>query len=126
MPAPGDGIPGGELVAAGLEALGRGEHSVEALLVAVGAPRLRALGVAVPDAGRQLPRHPELALYRAMGRKHPGDVHSRYNALLRRLVSFERELERRRFSTSRLAPASDASTRAATNELTDGQPFLNR
>ena len=100
MRAPGDGIPGEALVAAGLEALRRGEHSVEALLVAVGAPRLRALGIAVPNTGR-LPPHPELALYHAVGRAHPGDAHSRYNALLRRLVSFERELERRRFSALR-------------------------
>ena len=85
------------MVAAGVEALGRGEHGVEALLVAVGAPRLRMLGIAVPDTG-YLPRYPELALYRAIGRLHPDDAHSRYNALIRRLVSFERELERRRFS----------------------------
>ncbi len=97
MREPGDGIPGEELVAAGVEALGRGERGVEALLVAVGAPRLRTLGILVPDAGR-LPRHPELALYRAVGQRHPDDAHSRYNALIRRLVSFERELERRRFS----------------------------
>lgn len=97
MAAPDDGIPGEELVAAGVAALARGEISVEALLVAVGAPRLRTLGISVPDAGR-LPRHPELALYRAVGQRHPDDAHSRYNALIRRLVSFERELERRRFS----------------------------
>lgn len=97
MQAPSDSIPGEELVAAGVEALGRGERGVEALLVAVGAPRLRALGIPVPDAGR-LPRHPELALYHAIGRRHPDDAHSRYNALIRRLVSFEREIERRWFS----------------------------
>lgn len=97
MRTPGDGIPGEELVAAGVEALGRGERDVEALLVAVGAPRLRTLGIRVPDAGR-LPTHPELALYLAIGRRHPDDAHSRYNALIRRLVSFERELERRQFS----------------------------
>ena len=97
MTGPDSGIPGEDLVSAGLEALRRGERSIEALLVVVGAPRLRALGVHVPDAGR-LPRHPELALYRAVGRRHPGDAHTQYNALIRRLVSFERELERRRFS----------------------------
>ena len=105
MQTPDDGIPGAELVAAGVEALGRGERGVEALLVAVGAPRLRTLGIPVPDAGH-LPRHPELALYRAIGRRHPDDAHSRYNALIRRLVSFERELERRRFSrTTRSHPS---------------------
>lgn len=108
MRAPGSGVPGEALVAAGLEALRRGEHSIEALLVAVGAPRLRELGIAVPDAGR-LPPHPELALYHAIRREHVVDAYSRYNALLRRLVSFERELERRRFSASRRVPAADAS-----------------
>ena len=100
MAVPSDGIPGEELVAAGVEALARGETSVEALLVAVGAPRLRSLGIPVPDAGR-LPPHPELALYRAVGQRHPDDAHSRYNALIRRLVSFEHELERRWFSAAR-------------------------
>lgn len=105
MRAPSDAIPGEELVAAGVEALGRGERGVEALLVAVGAPRLRTLGIPVPDAGH-LPRHPELALYRAVGRRHPDDAHSRYNALIRRLVSFERELERRRFSGTTVTAGS--------------------
>lgn len=36
-----------------------------------------------------------MALYLAIGADHPGDAHSRYNALIRRLVSFERALERR-------------------------------
>ncbi|MDE0028293.1 MAG: hypothetical protein OXU42_02680 [Deltaproteobacteria bacterium] len=100
MVAPGDGIPGAELVAAGVEALRRGELSIEALLVAVGAPRLRSLGIPVPDDGR-LPHHPELALYHAVGQRYPDDAHSRYNALIRRLVSFEHELERRRYSATK-------------------------
>ena len=100
MTKPDDATPGGELVAAGLEALGHGERSVEALLVAVGAPRLEALGIQIPGT-RPLPRHPELALYHFLCRRYPGDAHARYNALIRRLVSFERELERRRFSTAR-------------------------
>ena len=111
MYGPGDGVPGGDLVAAGLEALGRGERSVEALLVAVGAPRLRTLGIRVPVAGG-LPRHSELALYHAVGRRHPGDAHARFNALIRRLVSFERELERRRFSELRRKHAADGSASA--------------
>ena len=97
MPTPADSIPGADLVATGLAALGRGDLSVEALLVAVGAPRLRSLGLDV-RAPTNMPRHPELALYQAIGRRHPEDAHARYNALIRRLVSFERELERRKFS----------------------------
>ena len=101
MSMTGDAVlPGEELVATGLGALSRGERSIEALLVAVGAPRLRALGVRVPDAGFSIPC-PELALYHALGHRYPGDTHSRYNALVRRLVSYERELERRRYAAGR-------------------------
>jgi len=41
-------IPGGDLVAAGLRDLERGIHSINGLLVAIGRPRLTALGVEVP------------------------------------------------------------------------------
>lgn len=92
-----DDVPGNELVEAGLADLKRGQMTVEALLVVVGAPRLRALGLPVPETP-ETPSQPELALYKAVGRLHPDDAHSRYNALIRRLVSYERELERRRFS----------------------------
>ena len=84
-------LPGADLVVSGIEALQRGEMTVEALLVAVGATRLRAAGLQVPQAG--LPDQPELALYTALGAMYPGDTHSRYNSLIRRLVSFERALE---------------------------------
>jgi hypothetical protein len=75
-----------ELVAAGLRDLERGVESVEALLVSIGAPRLRFLGLAVPET----PPEPELKLYRLLARKHGAGAHSRYNALIRRLVSYER------------------------------------
>lgn len=97
MPKATDDVPGNELVQAGVADLERGTLTVEALLVAVGAPRLRTLGLPVPQSG-DIPDHPELALYKAIGRLHPEDAHSRYNALIRRLVSYERELERRRYS----------------------------
>ena len=94
-----DGVPGHELVEAGLADLERGEWSVEALLVAIGAPRLRAIGLRVPDRPDR-PQQPEIALYHALGRAYPDDdTHSRYNALIRRLVSYEREMERRLYSS---------------------------
>ena len=89
-----DELPGAELVARGIEDLERGELSVEALLVAVGAPRLRAAGLSVPEASGWAPE-PEHALYEAIGRSGVEDSHARYNSLIRRLVSFERALERR-------------------------------
>lgn len=100
MRAPADNVPGHELVGTGLADLKRGEWTVEALLVAVGAPRLRALGLVVPEHPDS-PDHPELALYQAIGQTHPDDAHSRYNALIRRLVSYEHELERRQFHDRR-------------------------
>ncbi len=89
---PGD-LPGADLVARGIRALRGGEATVEALLVCVGASRLRAAGLDIPTAP-QLPHSPEVSLYLAVGAEHPRDAHSRYNALVRRLVSFERALER--------------------------------
>jgi hypothetical protein len=61
---------------------------VPALLVAIGSPRLRALGLAVPSG----PAHPERRLYDRLAREHANAAHGRYNALVRRLVSFERAL----------------------------------
>ena len=85
-------LPGADLIASGVEALRRGELTVEALLVAVGARRLRDAGLEIP-APPDLPDSPELLLYAAVGAAHPRDAHSRYNGLIRRLVSFERALE---------------------------------
>jgi hypothetical protein len=81
------GLPGAELVDDGLRDLARGVHSANALLVLIGAPRLRGLGVDVPAAAVPDPEH---ALYDLLAREDPDSAHSRYNALIRRLVSFER------------------------------------
>jgi hypothetical protein len=82
-------LPGDELIAAGLDDLGRGLETIPSLLVSIGAPRLRRLGYAVPQC---LPE-PEHRLYLLLAREHPGSAHSRYNGLIRRLVSFERAAE---------------------------------
>lgn len=81
-------LPGGDLVAAGLDALDRGELTVPALLVAVGGPRLRRLGYRVPDVP-----DPERRLHELLAREDEDSAHGRYNALVRRLVSFERAAE---------------------------------
>ena len=86
-------LPGAELVAAGIDGLQRGELTVEALLVAVGARRLRGAGLQVPPIPA-ISGSPELVLYAAVAVRHPQDAHSRYNGLVRRLVSFERALDR--------------------------------
>ncbi len=88
-------LPGADLVQQGLADLARGTESIPALLVAIGAPRLRRLGLVVP-AIRPSPSDPvapEHRLYALLHREDPDAAHSRYNALLRRLVSFARAAE---------------------------------
>ena len=79
-------LPGAELVEQGVEDLRSGRESAEALLVSIGAPRLRSLGVAVPTAIAS----PEHKLYALLAQERGNGAHSAYNALVRRLVSFER------------------------------------
>lgn len=86
-------LPGAELVARGLFDLSDGRETVEALLVRVGAPRLRAIGFRVPDDAPGLD-FPEHRLYLLLAESHGNGAHSKYNALIRRLVSFERAAER--------------------------------
>jgi hypothetical protein len=85
-----DALPGGSTVAEGLSDLQAGRESVAGLLVLVGAPRLRRLGLEIPSAG--VP-HPEHRLYETLARSGADSAHSRYNALIRLLVSFERAAE---------------------------------
>lgn len=79
-------LPGADLVEQGIDDLRRSVESVPALLVSIGRPRLVALGFDVP-APLERPEH---RLYELLARDDPDTAHSRYNALVRRLVSFER------------------------------------
>ncbi len=87
MNAPTSGLPGADLIEQGLRDLASGTPSVSALLVLIGAPRLRRLGIAVPQVAADRPEH---QLYAALAATDPDGAHARYNALVRRLVSFER------------------------------------
>jgi hypothetical protein len=82
-------LPGAELVERGIADLANGVESVEALLVSIGRPRLSELGYelppGIPDA--------ELRLYALLHAEDEDSAHGRYNALVRRLVSYERALE---------------------------------
>jgi hypothetical protein len=87
-----DELPGAELVVPGLADLEAGRLTVEALVVAVGRPRLTGLGVHVPPG----PADASGALYDKLCELHGDGAHAAYNGLLRRLVSFERALDHRR------------------------------
>ena len=82
-------LPGGDLVQKGLADLAESRVTIEALLVSIAAPRLARRGLL---AAAPLP-DPEHRLYEQLAREDSDSAHSRYNALLRRLVSFERALE---------------------------------
>ena len=85
-----DGLPGAELIEAGLQDLRAGRETIAGLLVAIGAPRLRELGLNLPDC---LPANPEHRLYELLAQDDSDSAHSRYNAFVRRLVSYERAAE---------------------------------
>lgn len=84
------GLPGAELIESGLNDLTEGRETIAALLVAIGAPRLRSIGLELPP---DLPSNPEHRLYNLLAEDDSDSAHSRYNALLRRLVSYERAAE---------------------------------
>ena len=77
-------LPGAELIEKGLADLSAGSVTIESLLVSIAAPGLRDVGVAVghaiPDA--------ELQLYALLSMRDDAAAHGRYNALVRRVVSF--------------------------------------
>jgi hypothetical protein len=83
-----DSLPGSDWVDQGLDDLARGVESIPSLLVSVGAPRLRMLGLELAPPFDT----PEHRLYARLAQDSPDAAHSRYNALIRRLVSFERAL----------------------------------
>lgn len=108
MPEPRSGLPGADLIDEGCVDLVAGRESVAALLVAVGAGRLRAAGAAVPDV--PLPQDPEHRLYELLCTREGRAAYGRYNSLVRLLVSHERALELaqgRRLRAARVCPGTE-------------------
>jgi hypothetical protein len=84
------GLPGADLIEQGIADLRRGAETIPALLVSIGHPRLSRLVAGLPPP---LEASPEHRLYERLARADPERAHSAYNALIRRLVSFERAAE---------------------------------
>jgi hypothetical protein len=61
-------LPGNDLIVPGIEDLRHQRQTAAALLVAIGAPKLRSLGVDVPDS---LPTIPEHRLYDLLSATEP-------------------------------------------------------
>jgi hypothetical protein len=85
-----DLLPANDLVSTGIVDLQNDLETIPALLVAIGAPKLRKLGLTLPTT---LPPNPEHRLYDLLSRTGSDTAHSRYNALIRKLVSFQRAME---------------------------------
>jgi hypothetical protein len=83
-------LPGEDLIEAGVKDLHAGRETIAALLVAIGSPRLIGLGLELPE---QLPKTPEHRLYELLAQDDQDSAHSRYNAFIRKLVSYERAAE---------------------------------
>ena len=83
-------LPGEDLIEAGVQDLLAGRETIASLLVAIGSPRLRRLGLDLPSV---LPQDPEHRLYNLLAGDDQDSAHSRYNAFIRKLVSYERAAE---------------------------------
>ncbi len=86
-------LPGGKLVEEGLADFAANRCTVAACLVAIAHTRLSAAGLLPATFSGNIPE-PERQLYRLL-RESGGDAYSRYNALLRELISFEQALDHR-------------------------------
>jgi hypothetical protein len=87
------GLPGEALLREGLADFRSGRCTIPACLVGMARSRLRRAGLITGVVASSFPE-PERQLYRLL-RQEGGDAYSRYNALLRELVSFEQALDRR-------------------------------
>jgi hypothetical protein len=83
-------LPGADLFNAAVEDLRAGVESPAALLVSMARGRLVDAGLVVPPAAVERPAH---RLYDLLAADDPDNAHGRYNALLRRIVSFARAAE---------------------------------
>jgi hypothetical protein len=86
-------LPGAELVEQGMSDIREGRVTVFACLVWIGWPALKRGGIVTEDTNATPQRDAELTMYRLL-KGEGGDAFGRYNALLKRLVSFERALVR--------------------------------
>lgn len=91
-------LPGGTLVQQGLSDLESGRRTIPASLVEIARSRFVRAGLLLASASPES-TEAELHLYRLL-RAEGGDAYSRYNALVRELVSFAQALERQERSAS--------------------------
>ena len=87
-------LPGEDLVEQGLADLAHDRITDASLLLLIAAPRLKRLGIQIPDRPSTAPH--EHQLYGRLEERLGFAAHSHYNSLIRRIVSYARALERER------------------------------
>lgn len=87
-------LPGAEIISRGLADLAAGHDTSEADAVAMASHRLRDVGIAVPPTTGAVPASHRL--YEKLADEDPRNAHSRYNAIVRRVVRFARAAEHAR------------------------------
>jgi len=87
-------LPGADLIREGLADLHQHRETAAGYLVQIASPRLLRSGIEV-EVSDDDALNADHRLYALLGRQHGNEAHSRYNALLRELVSFERALDHR-------------------------------
>jgi hypothetical protein len=85
-------LPGENLILKGLADLAEDRHTIETCLVRIAANRLSRAGILF--LGGLSAENAELDLY-ALLAPFGDDAHSKYNALIRELISFEQALDHR-------------------------------
>lgn len=86
-------LPAEKHIRNGLTDLKNGTTSIASCLVRIASPRLVKAGL-LSSAPAPEEQDPELTLYHLL-QEHGNRAYSRYNSLLRELVSFERALDHR-------------------------------
>ncbi len=87
-------LPGAEIIDRGLADLAAGRETINSDAVLMASARLRAAGIDVPAAGHERPASHRL--YAKLAGEDPRNAHARYNAIVRRVVSFARAAEHAR------------------------------
>ena len=87
-----DGLPGATLIRDGLRDFRQNRHTMPSCLVRMARRRLAKAGLMEPSSRHDIDA--ELDLYRLLSQEG-NQAHSRYNSLVRQLVSFEHALDHR-------------------------------
>jgi len=86
-----DQYPGGDLIQQGIIDSQANRQTIFSCLIQIGFPTLSKMNLLPPEIQLLTQEDAELTLYRIL-RSETGDAYSRYNALMRRLISFERAI----------------------------------